>query len=143
MSYLSLAGRELWSYGPQEFEIAAPAETIRVRALLVALANSPQYGNGAIIAPRADLTDGMLDLVIVEHRPAPVTILHARRLFNATIDRTPGIVSRRVTEVRVTSDRPIPFHVDGETCEATTSLEGRVRPAALLIMADCRRQIAD
>ena len=53
------------------------ASTFAGAALLVTLANSPQFGNGARIAPAARLDDGRLDLVVFEERSRVRTLLAA------------------------------------------------------------------
>ena len=50
---------------PDDLAIEADGTVIRARPLMVAFANSSQYGNGARIAPRARLDDGRLDVVVV------------------------------------------------------------------------------
>jgi diacylglycerol kinase (ATP) len=67
--YVQITARELFNFKAEEHAVVVDGETHRVRALLIAIANSRQYGNGAIIAPHARLDDGLLDVVVVEQRP--------------------------------------------------------------------------
>src|SRR5204862_129584 len=47
--YIEMTLRELFSYVPDEHTIATDTQVSRVRALMIAIANGRQYGNGAVI----------------------------------------------------------------------------------------------
>lgn len=83
--YITVAIRELFTYEAREYRIEINGETGHHRALLIALANSRQYGNGAIIASQAQLHDGALDLVVVQGRSPLAILWEARRLFTNTL----------------------------------------------------------
>jgi YegS/Rv2252/BmrU family lipid kinase len=57
-------------YKPLEYEINIDGVSIKRTALLVTVCNSSQYGYGFRISPKASLTDGLLDVVIVK-KPEP------------------------------------------------------------------------
>ena len=102
--------------------------------LLVAVANSDQYGNNARIAPGARVDDGSLDLIAV----APVGLFGAMtlaaRLFTGTFDRSPHV--RRLRGAHFTIDRVAPglIHTDGETHAAGARIEVAVRPGSLRVL---------
>lgn len=132
LGYASVTAQLLASYAPLEYRITAGGVTRKVRAVLVTLANSAQFGNGARIAPEARVDDGFLDLVVVEEASRLGTVAALPRLFNGTVARVRGCRIDRVAEVTVETDRPMTFHVDGEPLAGGTSLRARVRPGALL-----------
>jgi diacylglycerol kinase (ATP) len=104
------------------------------RALIVAIANSPEYGNGAIVAPGAVADDGLLDVVIVRDRSILGRLLGARRLLAGSILAAPGVVHRRARRIVIEADAPtLRFHVDGDPAEAAPALVAVVHPGALLI----------
>ncbi len=86
-----------------------------------------------MIAPRARLDDGRLDLVIVAPRGALRALWGARRLFDGTINDDPGVQTTTVSRVTIEAQRPMCFHVDGEVVQGGTSLEARTHPAALRV----------
>lgn len=106
----------------------------QMKVLLVAVANSDQYGNRARIAPRARADDGQLDLVALR----PVGPLGAAtslvRLFSGTLDRSPNV--RCLTSSGFVIDRPAPgpVHTDGETHDADARLVVRTVPRSLRIL---------
>lgn len=131
LRYVQATASEVLRYAAAAYTITAGDETFERRALIVVLANGRQYGNGAVIAPRASLDDGLLDLVVVEPI-SPLRLLWCvRRLFNGTIDREPGVTMRTTPRITIAAEQPIRFHVDGEVVEGAESLTGAVHPDAL------------
>jgi len=133
-AYVAIAFRELLSYRSEEYTITTDEETLHHHALLIALANSRQYGNGAIVAPQADLSDGRLDLVAIRPRSPFATLWGARRLFNGTLTKSAGVETRRITRATIVSQRPLCVHVDGEPVpNSETALSVRLHRSALRV----------
>ena len=110
--------------------------------LLVAVANSDQYGNNARIAPGARVDDGALDLIAVP----PVGLLGAAvlaaRLYAGTFDQSPGV--RRLRGARFVIDRVAPglIHTDGETHLAGSRIEVLVHPGSLRVRVPLTSRVA-
>jgi diacylglycerol kinase (ATP) len=154
-TYLRVSARELFTYRAVSYRIRCDAlsgDSDKVarqtgtnegmsalsgsarRALLVTIANSPQFGNGARIAPLAKLDDGRLDLVVFEEVSRLATICAVPRLFRGGVERVRGMSTRQIERGRIESDAPMAFHVDGEPVEGGTTLEIRVLPKALRVI---------
>lgn len=133
--YLRIGVWAMLTYVPSTYTISTEEDRIVVRAVLVVIANSAQYGNGAQIAPGAKVDDGELDIVVVEERSRLLTCWRAPRLFNGTVDKVSGYSIRRTREVRIASADPMAFHVDGEPVQGGTELKARVHPKALRVCA--------
>ena len=131
--YAEIAVRELFAFRPADQTVVAGGAVTRTRALLIAIANARQYGHGALIAPRARIDDGRLDLVIVEHRPAIVTLLSIPWLFAGRIASVSGVTMFQAAEAEVRSTGSVLYHVDGEPFVGGASLKVRVHPGALKI----------
>ena len=105
------------------------------RAILVTVANSAQFGNGARIAPGARVDDGLLDLVVVEERcAAGARSVSCRGCSTAPSSGSRGCSIRRIQrgDDRIATE-PMTFHVDGEPVEGGTRLQVRVHPGALRV----------
>lgn len=140
--YAAITWRALLRYVPMRYQLtivgeASPEQGRRVdrTALMVAIANSPQFGNGAKIAPGAVIDDGLLDLVTIEERSRLATVCQMPRLFNGTVHRIPGCTTERIRSVTIEADAPMTFHVDGEPVAGGTRLRARVHPHALFVCA--------
>jgi diacylglycerol kinase (ATP) len=133
--YLSASAREMLGYLPVEYTIDFGAASVCRYALIVALANSPQYGYGVRIAPLAVVDDGLLDLVVVEDRSFFGNALRIPSLFTRDFHKRFGVSTWKVGEVRVRANERMRFHVDGEVIEGGHELTARVHAAALRVRA--------
>jgi YegS/Rv2252/BmrU family lipid kinase len=138
-TYLRVSARELLTYRCAAYRIDAGgagriAPQACDRALIVTLANSPQFGNGARIAPAARLDDGKLDLVVFAEVSRLATICSVPRLFTGRVARVRGLSSRQVERATIESDAPMAFHVDGEPVQGGSRLEAQVVPGALRLV---------
>lgn len=132
--YVRLTARALRTYVPRRYRITTEAGQVEARALLVTIANAPQFGNGALIAPGATVDDGLLDLVVIEERSRFRTVCQLPRLFNGTVARIRGCTIGRVRHVTIECDESMTFHVDGEPVAGGTTLRARVHPGALHVV---------
>ena len=111
---------------------AEQRETLDI--LLVAVANSDQYGNNARIAPGARVDDGSLDLVAVR----PVGIVGAAtlaaRLFSGRFDQSPHVCRLRGTRFVIERAAPGLIHTDGETHATGATVGVVVHPRSLRIV---------
>jgi YegS/Rv2252/BmrU family lipid kinase len=133
LGYAGITARALVSYAPATYRITTETESVEVCAVLVTVANSAQFGNGALIAPGAKVDDGVLDLVVFEERSRVATVCKVPRLFNGTVRRARGCTIRQIRRVTIEAEHPMTFHVDGEPVSGGSRLVVRVHPGALMI----------
>ena len=100
---------------------------------IVTVANTSEYGNGATIAPGARADDGILDVCVIEDVTLLRGIWHSRRLFNGTIERMPGVKMYRSQQVKICSERPGWFQVDGDAREGGELAEVTVIPGGISV----------
>jgi diacylglycerol kinase (ATP) len=114
--------------------ISAGGQSEAMEILLVAIANSDQYGNGARIAPGARADDGLLDLIAVGRvGPLGAAILGAR-LFLGSFDRGRQVKRLRGPRFRIERTAPGVIHTDGEVHSADAHLEVVVHPRSLRVV---------
>ena len=135
LRYLTASASDLLRYAPVDYTVTADGTSSRVSALVVALANSKQWGFGAEVAPNASLDDGFLDLVIVEDRKFVGNLVRIPSLFLGRLHQQNGIQATRVREVTIRAREAMLFHVDGEAMQGTDTLIARVHPGALRLQA--------
>jgi YegS/Rv2252/BmrU family lipid kinase len=133
VGYAGITARALTGYVPLEYRISSRGATQTVRAVLVTIANSAQFGNGALIAPGARVDDGELDLVVFEEHSRFKTVCALPRLFNGTVGQVRGCTITRIREVTIEADQPLTYHVDGEPVQGGTRLRARIHPGALMV----------
>jgi len=132
--YLEIAAQELFTFKAGYHTVVTDGASVRVEALLIAIANGRQYGNGALIAPAARLDDGRLDVVVVSSRSPLAAIAQAPRLFMGQIARVRGVTCVPAVDIEVTSAHPVVYHVDGEPFVGGDSIAARPHPGALRLM---------
>jgi YegS/Rv2252/BmrU family lipid kinase len=131
----ALAGaRALFSHVPARYDVVADKVSLAgVPAMMVTVANSRQWGNGAKIAPGARLDDGLLDVVVVGETRPLVVASQLWRLLTGTIDRVAGVSTLRALHITIVADREVPAHMDGEPAGYVRTAEIKVRPGALRV----------
>lgn len=118
LTYLEQTLQESLKYQPETYELETEDGTTKYKAFLIACGNASQYGNNAYIAPQATLTDGLLDVTILE----PFTVLDvpslAFQLFNKTIDQNSRIKTLRCKQLCIHRTKPGVVHFDGDPMQA-------------------------
>lgn len=114
LTYLEKMLQESLSYQPETYELETEDGTVKHKAFLIACGNASQYGNNAYIAPKATVTDGFLDVTILE----PFTVLDvpslAFQLFNKTIDQNSRIKTFKCRNLQIHRTAPGVAHFDGD-----------------------------
>jgi YegS/Rv2252/BmrU family lipid kinase len=106
--------RTLMSWRPASFEVTVDGESRRVRAYTIAAANSKAYGGGMMLAPDAELDDGLLDLVIVEDVPKLRFLRLLPTVFKGEHIRQPNVHVLRGAKIEISADRPFTVYADGD-----------------------------
>lgn len=114
LTYLEKTLLESLKYEPETYELETEDGTSKYKAFLIACGNASQYGNNAYITPQATLTDGLLDVTILE----PFTVLDVPslsfQLFNKTIDQNSRIKTFRCKKLTIHRTKPGVVHFDGD-----------------------------
>jgi YegS/Rv2252/BmrU family lipid kinase len=80
----------------------------------VAAANSRQFGGGMLLAPDASLTDGLLDVVIIEDMAKLRFLRLAPTVFSGRHIRQRGVDVVRAREMHISASEPFVLYADGE-----------------------------
>ena len=131
--YVEVTLRELFQPMSEQHTVTADGVEFRQRTLLLTVANSRQYGNGAMIAPRAKLDDGKLDIVMVSARSPWVALFQAPLLFLGAASVVPGVTMVTAATIEIVSEHPVLYHVDGETHVGGARVRAQVHPRALRV----------
>ncbi len=104
LSYAWTALTELAIFEPVPYRIVIDGVERKLTAMLIAVGNAGYFGGGMWICPRADVTDGLLDVTIVN----PVSRMTLLRLlptmFKGTFIKDPAVELVRAREVLVDGD---------------------------------------
>ncbi|HEV2373324.1 MAG TPA: diacylglycerol kinase family protein [Streptosporangiaceae bacterium] len=149
--YQVAAVRVLAGWRPVTFTVAAegtgPAQ--RFRGFAVIVANSSYLAAGKMVAPAADVTDGLLDVVVMREGTKLSFVRAMLRASHGTHVLLSEVSSTRAAAVTVTADRPVPAGADGETLlsasplTAGSPLRVRALPGALRVITPVRSAPSD
>jgi diacylglycerol kinase (ATP) len=117
----------------EEVAVMFNGKTIIIKPLLITIANSNQYGSGAIISPTADLSDGLLDVCIIEDIGFFTGLFHLPKLFTGAIDKVPHISIYKAKSIDIIRKNPGPMQIDGEAYMGEKHLKISLLPKALKI----------
>ena len=131
--YVVSTVREMLTYEPSYYILRASDVAVSQTALIVALANTRQYGGNVQIAPLARPDDGLLELVVLPPLSPLAALWYARRLLTGTVHEVPGVTMQSVRSVEIASDSLPSFHIDGEVFPGRDTLSAKVHPGALRV----------
>jgi len=133
--YFVIGTKEFFNYSYPEFTITKSNEKLLVKPLTITVANANQYGNGALIAPHADLQDGLLDVCIIAQMSLMRTLYAAKKIFEGEIHKLSAYSSFNADRFEISSQTvDINYHVDGEPMSGTNKLVFSVLPKALNVI---------
>lgn len=144
ITYVENVLKEGLKYKPETYIIEDESGTKKYEAFLISIANASQYGNDAYIAPQASMSDGLMDIIIME----PFDMLEAAQvsidMFNKTLDKNSKIKTFRSKHVRIHRTEPGVIHYDGDPIMADADLDISIREKGIKIVinpnADKRRR---
>lgn len=115
-AFLTATLKALGSYRPFTGRIELDGEPwYEGGVFLLAVANGRCFGKGMRVAPRAEVDDGLADVVLVRPKPRWQIPLRMPRIYLGTHLDQPGVTWRRARRIRLEPDGPLPpFDVDGE-----------------------------
>ena len=133
LGYVKATFSELKNYRSKNYKIIIDGKTLEEDAFILSVANSSQYGNEAHIAPRAELQDGLLDLVIVKPFPLYLMPLLALRMFLKTADQSKYLISLQGKSILINRNNNV-IHLDGEPKLVTENIQIQILAKAINVI---------
>ena len=135
-NYIKATVSEFRKYQPKRYEISMNGTTIMRDAFLITFANASQYGNNAYIAPKADISDGKLEVAILRRFPLLTAPGIAARLFLKNIDKSPFIETYKCDSIILKRKDADVIHFDGEPEEMGEVLNVKIVHDGLSVLAN-------
>ncbi|WAB83869.1 diacylglycerol kinase family protein [Microcella daejeonensis] len=124
---------ELLRLRPIDYRLVLDGVEHRERGVLVAIANNRSFGGGMLVAPDAQLDDGLLDVVVVRPLGRLAFLRIYPRVFAGTHVSDPRVVVHRAARVRIEAQGVVAY-ADGERI-GPLPLDIAVEPGALRVLA--------
>jgi diacylglycerol kinase (ATP) len=132
-TYASLVSKNFFSILPYEFTVESNGLEFSTEAFFISIANSNQFGNNFTIAPRALLSDGLLDIVIVKKAAKPMLLYNlVKQIFAGKLKKVESsldqpIIYFQTSSIMIRNKDHAPMHIDGDPAESPSSLKVEIR----------------
>ena len=113
-SYLLGTLATLVSYGNKNISLIIDGQAEDRRVCTVIMNNGKYGGGGMFTAPQADLTDGLLDVLIVGDLSKPDLLRSLPRIYKGTHLTHPKVTMKKAKEIEVRSAQKMHLQADGE-----------------------------
>ena len=136
ITYVENVLREGLKYKPETYTIEDESGTLQYKAFLISCANASQYGNNAYIAPQASMSDGLMDVIIME----PFDVFEAPQIsiemFSKTLDKNSKIKTFRTRHLHIHRDKPGVIHYDGDPVMTGADIDVELKPKGINIIVN-------
>lgn len=136
ITYVENVLREGLKYKPETYTIEDESGTLQYKAFLISCANASQYGNNAYIAPQASMSDGLMDVIIME----PFDVFEAPQIsiemFSKTLDKNSKIKTFRTRHLHIHRDKPGVIHYDGDPVMTGADIDIELKPKGINIIVN-------
>ena len=136
LSYLEYVLKEGLRYKPETYVIEDETGTQQYKAYLVSIANASQYGNNAYIAPQASMSDGFLDVIIME----PFDVIEAPQIsidmLNKTLNKHSKIKTFKSKRICVHRKQPGLIHYDGDPIMTDADVDVELKEKGIRIVVN-------
>ena len=127
---------------PYFFQIELPDFSFYTDAFFISIANSNQFGNNFTIAPHASLSDGLLDIVVVQkmHKSKlPFAILKQIKGNNSLKENVDNVSKNNILyfqtpNITIHNTKLAKLHIDGEPVETDEIINAAIIPKAFRLM---------
>ena len=137
-TYLQNILHEVFSYTPQTYHIVGDGLDVTHKAFLITFANANQWGYEALIAPKASVQDGKMDIMLMSSHAILGSASLALRLFAGSIDDSHFMNTLRAKEVTLERESAAPFHIDGDPVEMEKDIHIKIVPDGLRVLVEKR-----
>ncbi len=129
-TYVRQVVKNFFSARTYAFELQIGGKALQTEAYFISVANSNQFGNNFTIAPKASLSDGLLDIVIVTKQNKLSLLLQTfkqirggNRLQPVTlIEDKKGVIYFQTDLLTIMNISSAPLHIDGDPAETPEKL---------------------
>jgi YegS/Rv2252/BmrU family lipid kinase len=136
ITYIQKVLEEGVTYKPETYEICIDGDTTVYKAFLISCANASQYGNNAYIAPQASMSDGLMDVIIME----PFDVIEAPQIaidmFSKTLDKSSKIKTMQTKHLHVHRSQPGVIHYDGDPVESGEDIDIHLEERGIRIIVN-------
>ena len=141
-TYIRQSFKNFLSASPYPFELKIKETDLYVDAFFICIANSNQFGNNFTIAPKASLSDGLLDIIVVKKMSKPRILWSVIKQMEAGKIRsheekkfhTKDILYFQTDKIQIINPGLAPLHIDGDHTQTYKEFNIEILPAAFRLI---------
>lgn len=133
-NYIAQAMKTWINFKPERYTVDIDGNTFETEAAFITVGNSDQWGNQARITPLADISDGELDITIVEMFHTLEIPALAFKLMTGRAHKSRRTTCLRGRHVRIIRASEGPAHADGDWFNTSKDLDISIHPDMLKII---------
>ena len=137
-TYLQNVLKDVFSYQPQMYRLVGDGLDVTHKAFMITFANANQFGYEALIAPKASVQDGLMDIMMMSSHALLGSAGLALRLFAGSIDDSHFMNTIRAREVTLEREETGPFHIDGDPVAMEKDIHIKIVPDGLRVLVEKR-----
>jgi len=141
--YAVLVSKNFFRAKPYHFTIESNGLKFSTEAFFISIANSNQFGNNFTIAPKALLSDGLLDVVIVKKTAKPLLLFNlVKQILSGKLQKVPSgktateretllkvpVIYFQTKQLMIENTSFAPMHIDGDPAETPEKLKIKIVP---------------
>lgn len=133
--YIKQTIKNFFSAKAYPFEIQLQGTSLHTKAFFISIANSNQFGNQVTIAPKASLSDGLLDIVIVTAQKKTGLLLQTLKQVSGRnplkkgkiTNHKKGVLYFQTGQLTIINKSLAPLHIDGEPAETSEKFQIEIK----------------
>lgn len=140
-TYVRVSLYQFFKTGSTPFRIHTGNKTIATDAFFISVANGNQFGNHFTIAPKADLQDGLLDIVVVKKMgkfrtfySVLLQVLGRNSLQSLPAENGKDVLYFQTPSLIIENPQQAPLHIDGDPAPTAAAFTIRVVPRAFQLI---------
>ena len=141
-TYIRQSLKNFISAKSYSFELKTDETNFKTDAYFICIANSNQFGNNFRIAPKASLSDGLLDIIVVKKMNKPKIAWSVfKQMQSGKISdvkekdfHQKDILYFQTKNIEIINSQSAPLHIDGDHVSTYKELKAEILPSAFNLL---------
>lgn len=139
--YLKTIFVEMFSYNPIDIDFTIENKDYSGSFATIAIANGRFYGNNFQVAPGAQITDGLLDIVMIKKTKLIYYLLNAYRFLNGSIYHSKIVDHIQAKSIKILNTKNLYYHIDGEGNTGANDIVISIVPSSLNVIIGAKNKV--
>ena len=138
-TYVRISASHFLNAVEYPFVLKIDGREIDTEAYFISIANGNQFGNNFTIAPKASLTDGLLDIIVVQKMSklqVLASVFYQMKYGDVQegIFKKQGVLYFQASELEIHNPKLAPLHVDGDPAESARKIKVKILPSVISLV---------